>query len=429
MGEDLSRILASRLPAEALEVLGAVGEIALEASSQAYLVGGVVRDLLLKRETRDLDVVVVGDARQLAGKLGARFGAQVRLHKAFHTAVVSFADGLRLDLATARSEHYPNPGALPEVTPGEIRQDLFRRDFTVNTLAIRLTRPGYGELLDFFQGRKDLDARKIRVLHELSFQEDPTRVFRAVRLAVRLDFEISWRTTHLIRSARREDVFRKLSSRRLGREIELVLEEGHVTRSTRMLALFDLLSVIHPEIRATETTYASLERAEKTLRWYRKLGRRDVGRSWPITLGVLAMGLDAESREEMLRRLRPDREAREILGDGPDAVARVVSGLVASRPLLRSRVHEVCREHSSEILLLTMSLTEREEVRRSLVLYLSELCDVEPDIGGKDLLRAGVPEGPLVALGLRAALWAKLDGKAPDRRGQLAEALAVARSA
>lgn len=425
-GEDLSGALARRLPQEALEVLRSVGQT---AGVPVYLVGGVVRDLLLRRETHDLDVVVEGDACAVARRMADRFGARLHVHEAFQTAVVFLPGGLRLDLTTARTEHYREPGALPEVAPGGLRQDLFRRDFTINTLAIRLVEPGFGRLIDPFGGRKDLIAGKIRVLHGLSFIEDPTRAFRAVRFAVRLGFEIAHETAHLIRVARREDVFASLSAQRLRREIELVLEEKRLVRAVELLVSFKLLGVIHPALKLTQPTRTRLERAEETLGWYRLLYLGKPVRGFIVALGVLAERFDRGLRQDLVERLRPGRLAARVLVDGPQAAHELISALARRRAVAPSRIHELCRELPTEALVLVMALTGREEVRRAVATYLSHLRDVRVDIRGEDLVRAGVPQGPRVAAGLRAALRAKLDGEAPDAGRQLETALAAARPA
>ena len=416
-------MLARRLPEDHLALLRTVGEVAAELESAAYLVGGVVRDLILRRPIRDLDVVIEGDAGRLAGVVGERLDAEVHVHDAFQTAAVFAGEGRRLDIATARTEHYVSPAALPEVVPGVLRQDLFRRDFTINTLAIRLTPPGFGRLLDHFHGRRDLQAGKIRVLHGLSFIEDPTRAYRAIRFAIRLGFEISRETAHLMRVAVREGVFERLSPERLRREVQHILTEKRLVRAVHLLHDYDLLKVLHPALRPTRTTYTRLERAEEALGWYRLLYRDDEIGPWVVALGVLAEKLDEPSREKLLGRLRPGRRAATLLREAPERIHHVIGRLARRRTLRPSRIHGVCHEHPTEALLLAMSVTGREEVRRSISLYLSRLRDVRPDIDGKDLLRAGVAEGPAIARAIEAALAAKLDGKAPGKQDQLAVAL------
>lgn len=426
-GMDLAPAIEKRLPGPAVRVLRALSESALAAGTRAYLVGGVVRDLLLRRENHDLDVVVEGDACALARSLNERLGGRLRVHEAFQTAALLLENGPRVDLATARTEHYARPGALPEVSPGGLRQDLFRRDFTVNALAIGLTGSDFGKLTDFFGGRKDLLEGKIRVLHGLSFIEDPTRALRAVRFAVRLDFEIARETAHLIHVAVREKVFDRLSPLRLRREIEQMLGERRLVQTVRMLVQFRLVPLLHPDLRVTRRTYARLARAEEALAWYRLLYRDEKCLEWTVALGVLAEDLAGEARAALLDRLRPGRRARELLEDATERVRSICSRL-ARRTKPASAVHDACRGQPVEILLLAMALTGREETHRALSHFLAKLRDVRPDIGGGDLLGAGVPRGPDVARGLEAALRAKIDGTAPGREEQLAVALRALRA-
>ncbi len=423
-GENLTALLEKALPAEAMRVLRRVGREAAAKRSRAFLVGGTVRDLLLRRETQDLDVVVEGDAGALAREVVSAFGGTMRVHEAFRTATVFLRGGGRLDLASARTERYRAPAALPEVSPGGIRQDLNRRDFTINALAVHLTPREFGNLLDFFGSRKDLRRRTIRVMHGLSFIEDPTRAFRAVRFAIQLGFGISREAAHLIRVATEERVFERLSAARLRREVEHSLGGRRPVAAARMLAGHGLLQALHPRLRPSRVTYARVGRAEKALSWYRLSTGDSSLVGWAVTLGVLAEGMGETSRSELLERLRPGRGAARILRNAPEIVPRILKDLSLHRPLPASRVVAVCRGTPVEILLWCLAVTGRAHIRRALTECLLSLRDVRPDITGRDLVRAGVPEGPRVAVGLAAALGAKLDGRARDASAQLRVALA-----
>ncbi|HEY0556894.1 MAG TPA: hypothetical protein VGG20_21735, partial [Thermoanaerobaculia bacterium] len=215
----------------------------------AYLVGGFVRDLLLDRETRDLDVVVEGDGIEFAARLAEAFGGRVRAHPAFLTAVVEGPEGLYVDIVTARSEAYRAPAALPEVRAATLREDLFRRDFTVNTLAIALGAETEGELIDLFDGRRDLEAKTLRVLHDRSFVEDPTRILRGVRLGLRLGFAIAPETLDLARAAVAEGIFDHLSGSRLRDELTLLLDDPALAlNGIERLAELGVLRAVDPRL-------------------------------------------------------------------------------------------------------------------------------------------------------------------------------------
>jgi tRNA nucleotidyltransferase (CCA-adding enzyme) len=188
--KNIANLLTERLPKGIIGILKDLGEIADELDLNAYLVGGLVRDVVLKRENLDVDIVIEGDGIQFARVFAERSGAKVRSYPKFGTAVVVMPDDFKLDIATARIEHYESPAALPEVMLSSLKRDLFRRDFTINTLAVHLNKAHYGTLIDHFGGMRDIKERSIRVLHNLSFVEDPTRILRAIRFEQRFGFKI-----------------------------------------------------------------------------------------------------------------------------------------------------------------------------------------------------------------------------------------------
>jgi tRNA nucleotidyltransferase (CCA-adding enzyme) len=416
--------LAERLPPETLALLRRAGGLAERAGMHAYLVGGVVRDALLGRPLRDVDVVVEGDAAVLASALVQDLGGRVRAHPAFGTAEVTLHGGARLDVATARTEHYARPGALPRVTPAGLAEDLFRRDFTINAMAVSLDGGRFGELLDPFGGRGDLRRRRIRVLHARSFLDDPTRAFRAVRFAARLDFTLAEETVRLLLAARHEDVFSRLSVARLARELEHLLAEPHLVEAVRSLASLRLLHVLHADLRLTRKTRGRLGRVEAVLAWARRQAGAPEARAWVVPLAVLLEPLPPTARRAALARAVLRADDRALLLTAPERAARLLARLRRAGKG-DAALHAVCREETAEVLLLAMSLAAREGARRRLARYGTVLRHVRPDVNGRDLLRAGVPQGPRIAAGLAGALRAKLQG-AGDREAQLAAALRAA---
>ncbi len=424
--QDLSGLLRRRLPHGAVELLRGIGEEASRLGANAYLVGGVVRDLLLDRPNRDLDVVVEGDACAVGRGVADRLGGRLKIHEAFQTARVLLPDDLRVDLATARTEHYPRAGDLPDVTPGSLRQDLFRRDFTINTLAISLAPETFGTVLDVFGARKDLALGKIRALHGLSFIEDPTRAFRALRFALRLDFEIARETAHLIRIARRRGAFVRLSGPRLRRELEQLFAQCPIAGAVRALAVHDLLRVVHPRLRPGRRDLARLDRLDAVLGWRSLEIGGDAGGHWAMAVGTLASRLDEATREALWQRLAPGRRDLRILREIPASMPELLQATGEGDPS-PSAIHAACRGRPEPVLLVAMAAASSDAPRRAIARYLTDLRRVRPDVRGADLLELGVPAGPAIAEGLEGALRAKLDGRAPDRESQLVEALAIAR--
>ena len=195
------KFLQERLSERLLNILKTIGEVANESGYGAYVVGGFVRDLFLYRSDEDVDIVIEGDGIAFAKKYAKLEGARIHTYEKFGTAVIIFPDGYKIDVASARLEYYKFPAALPIVEMSSIKLDLYRRDFTINTLAVQLNPDKFGILIDFFSARKDIKERIIRVLHNLSFVEDPTRVFRAIRFEQRFDFTIGKLTRGLIANA------------------------------------------------------------------------------------------------------------------------------------------------------------------------------------------------------------------------------------
>ena len=224
--KNVKRLMAERVSSPVLDHLTAMGRLADEMGFHAHLVGGFVRDLLLRNENFDIDVVIEGEGIRFATELARRFGARVRTHKEFGTAKLLFPDGFKVDVATARLEYYKAPAALPVVEHGSLKLDLYRRDFTINTLAISLNGNTFGELVDFFGAQRDIKEKSIRVLHSLSFVEDPTRVFRAVRFERRFGFQIGKFTLNLIKNAVKMSFLSKIKGARLWRELSLILLEA-----------------------------------------------------------------------------------------------------------------------------------------------------------------------------------------------------------
>jgi tRNA nucleotidyltransferase (CCA-adding enzyme) len=389
------------------------------------LVGGAVRDLMLGRDPRELDVVVGCEesspspallfARDLASRLGAV--ARMSEHERFGTALVEW-DGARVDVASARRERYVAPGALPEVEPATLEEDLPRRDFTVNAIAVTLdiTRPG--EVRTPPGALEDLRAGRLRVLHDASFLDDPTRLLRLARYAARLDFEIESHTAALAAQAVAARALDTVSGARIGAELRLAL--GESKGATGALAAMDelgLLTALHPRLRFDRGAI------ERSLALLPADGRPDLLRMAALTL---PLGLRAEdARAEIvafLDRLEFAAPDRDRIATAAAAVPRLTQALSAAmRPSqLRAAVDGVPPEGIA--LAGSVSQPAAEPARR----WLTELRGVGLLITGEDLLAAGIPEGPEIGFRLDAALRLRLDDELPGgREAELAAALAA----
>lgn len=408
--------LDHRLGGEARRLLERIEEKARAGGIPVFLVGGIVRDVLAGRPTRDVDVLVDGDLAPVLDGLGVA----IRGHGPFLTASLRTDDGVCIDLARARREHYARPAALPEVFPAPIQTDLARRDFTVNAMALRLVPRGVGKLLDPFGGFEDLKARRLRVLHPLSFVEDPTRVLRGVRLTERFALELDRPTARALELARASGALGRLRGSRLLAETERMLSGPRPQVAIGRLSQRKVLREMLPGLHASPAALAALERSARR-------GAPAGARRWVIALAILAGARPREQIEDLIERLGADRELRSVLRGASAAFDDLRGRLSTKQRLRRSDVFGICRAKPPELLLAATAFDADSRPLRRVARYLQ--CDrhASCDIDGRDLLAAGVPPGPGLARGLEAALAAKLDGRAPTPGEQLHVALRVAR--
>jgi tRNA nucleotidyltransferase (CCA-adding enzyme) len=389
------------------------------------LVGGAVRDLMLDRAPRELDIVIGGGdpsfepaflfARELAERLGVR--ARVDEHERFGTALVT-RDGAQVDVASARAERYDTPGALPRVEPATLERDLLRRDFTVNAIAVTLdsTRPGEAHAPP--GALEDLRAGRLRVLHDASFLDDPTRLLRLARYAARLGFEIEPHTSALATRALIARALETVSGARIGAELRLASSEADPTAAFAEMDRLGLLSALHPRLRFDRGAI------ERSLELLPGDGRPDLLIMAALTL-PLALRADDPHAEiaTLLDRLEFTAPDRDRIAASAGAVPRLTDILPpdAARP---SRLRAAVAGIPVEGIALAggVSAPCAEPVRR----WLGELRDVALSITGEDLLAAGIPEGPEVGRRLEATLDRKLDHElAGGREAELAAALEV----
>jgi tRNA nucleotidyltransferase (CCA-adding enzyme) len=397
------------LPAEVRELLETIGRIAEEQDGRAYLVGGLVRDLwrgaTLGR--RDLDIVVEGDGPVLARRLAEALGGSVVEHRRFLTASVEAPTFGRIDVATARSERYESPGALPRVLPAGIAEDLRRRDFTVNALAIELSSGDFG-LIDPFGGRADLARRRLRVLHPLSYVEDPTRIFRAARYAARLGLSPDRATTRAQALALRLVPYSALSGQRIAAELELILSESQAGTILLRLGRSGAFRLLDAGYRFTAASGRRLGALSAALAWARGHG-----------FDVDGVGLAALALADMRPASASALFTRLGFTGGPLAVLeRAHSGAGALASRLAAAVAPSARARelrgATPIELAWLWLTGGREVRAT-VDWFAGLDPRVVSLSGDDVVALGVPRGPAVARVLAEMRDARLDGTLATR--------------
>jgi tRNA nucleotidyltransferase (CCA-adding enzyme) len=466
---EVASLLANRLAPQLGTLLNRAAQLAEERGWHLYLVGGAVRDILWaiyhqegssgfklveKQEKQkepegdrppllltDIDLVVDGfDSRaddaagvELAEQLQKLYPtARLDIHGQFQTAALLWhkdpeLDSLWVDIATARTEFYPYPAANPEVEASSIRQDLYRRDFTLNALAVRLTGPNRrGEILDFFGGWLDLQAGQIRVLHANSFIEDPTRIYRAVRFAVRLGFEIEPQTQGYIRLAMESGVYLRspeLTRRvpaletRLKNELKYILQAPYWERALQLLDSFDALRCIHPSLKLDRELWQQLRSVD---RWIRRIQGtvngaasplKTLPESWQIRLELLIAHLEPQWRGEVAQNLQ-------LSSDSIERLEQLATAAIAVTPVREmSRPSEVVRLLSryDRTLLMAIAVMSPKALRRRIWQYIYHWMNVKPLLNGNDLKALGYKPGPQFKTILDSLLAATLDGEIQSR--------------
>lgn len=412
------QMMQERLPPSILNLLLELGKVAEELKINAFVVGGFVRDMLLRQENLDVDVVVEGDAVSFARAYVEKHGGRFRSHRKFQTAMLIFPDGFKVDVATARTEYYEHPAALPRVELSSIKLDLYRRDFTINTLAIRLNPPFFGELLDFFGGQRDIKERIVRVLHNLSFVEDPTRVLRAVRFEKRFGFRIGKHTLNLIQNALSLGILEKVEGRRLWHELQTILQEKRPLPAVDRLEELGVLEAIHPRLSFPDSKRVLFQEVEGALAWYDLLDLEEPVQGWKVyLLALLDQLTDGEVREVMHRLGFAPREAEELaaekrMGD------RALSRIHASSRLSPSQIYELLKPFSAEMLLYMVAKGRDKQTKKRISRFISKDKGVKPILRGEDLKALGLQPGPVFRQALDALRHARLDGRVHTRQDE-----------
>jgi tRNA nucleotidyltransferase (CCA-adding enzyme) len=408
--------LLRRLPRRQQEVLEAAAVLGERRGVSVYLVGGPVRDLIMGSPGVDLDITVAGNAAPYAETLAASLGARVTIHPRFGTATLILQDGLRLDVATARREQYRHPAALPQVFPATIDEDLFRRDFTVNAMAVRLTSGG-GELLDPFGGLTDLRGGRLRAIHDESYRDDPTRILRGARYAARYRLHFSFRDRRRIESALAESVLQRLSGDRLFREVQLVLHEAAPEAVLKILEGLGVLRALDPALARDLRAVAQMRRVRQGWQHYPHLGVSPRPELWRVYLLILLRSVPARARRRVGGRLGlkgPPLAA--LMGElrGLPLLQRQLEG----RRLGASRLRHLLDRASPESRLLLWAVAGR--VRRRVEDYLTRLAFVKPALTGRDLTEFGFVPGPTYRRIMDMLLRGRLDGHLKSREEEIA---------
>jgi tRNA nucleotidyltransferase (CCA-adding enzyme) len=409
-----------RLPQEIQRLIEIASDVAFRLKMPLYLVGGFVRDLILGVKNLDLDFVVEADGIKFAQILTRRLKARMISHKRFGTATIILEHRNKIDIASARSEVYPKPASLPVVSFGNIKDDLKRRDFTINAMAINLSSKNFGKLIDFFDGQSDLRHKRIRILHNLSFIDDPTRILRAIRFKTRYNFHIESRTLCCLKEAVKLKMLQKVEPQRLRDDLILILKEKNPIKEIKCIQKLTGFNFIEPHLYVSNKTYNFLNSMEKQILWFEKNypQRRNLD-TWLIYFVGLIDSLKIKYTENLLDRLALRKgEKKRILSFKKINLKHI-------RPLCRlkttpAKIFNLLEPLSYEVILMLKTKYKNKNLQRHIEDFFEIYNGMRLSIRGEDLKRLGIAPGPYYKKIFTKVLQAKLNGEIKTRDQEIA---------
>lgn len=416
--ENCAQQMEKQLPQQIMSFLRLAGEIGAQLNSMVYCVGGFVRDLILQEPNFDVDLVVEGDGQQLAAELALRLNAKLRIHERFGTAVVILPDGSKIDVATARTEYYEFPAALPQVESSSLKEDMYRRDFTINTLAICLNPDCFGDLIDYFGGYNDLRRGLIRILYNFSFVEDPTRIIRAIRFEQRYRFKMETDTMRFAREAIKRNMLGKLSYKRILTELILILNEKDPIPALKRMHDIGVWKYVLPEIDFDQVNWSKLKRIPSVSGWWQERNYARKYQTWLLYLIVIFAQLNTEQRSKALEHYPIDRDANRAIMDAE--LIPALADTICQNPLLApSQLDKMLNGLSNENMLYLLLCVKQESTWDRVDLYLDLKDRTKVAIKGSDLRELGLKPGPIYRLILERLYEYKLDEKITTRQQEI----------
>jgi len=445
--------IVNKLPKELKDLIRLASRIASIKRMPVYLVGGFVRDLLLGVGNLDLDIVVEGSGIEFAEELADSLKARLIRHRRFGTATILYIRGqktapfrvrinngrsvfrskkpwtsasgaslkphLKIDIASARREFYPEPAHLPVVSPGTLKDDLFRRDFTINSMAISINRENFGKLIDFFKGKPDLDNKKIRILHKVSFIDDPTRILRAIRFETRYDFRIEPETLQLLKKAIRQKMLEKVHPQRTRDDLILMLKEKHPLREIRRLDQLVGFDFISPHTVISKKTYTLLNSLEKEINWFKNIyHNRRLLDSWLMYFMGLIDSLDTRKVKDICRKFAFRKGEEKRILSYKNIKDKLISGL-NRKEVKPSKIFSFFEPLSYEVILLLKAKYNHPRIQKHIEDFFKYYNSTRICICGEDLYKLGMLPGPGYKKIFSKVMDAKLNGLVRTKREEL----------
>ena len=417
----LKSLIKERLDKDVFNHLERISQIGDRLNVLLYVVGGFVRDLLLNIPNQDIDIVVEGEGIPFAACLAEEFGGRVTSHEKFGTSVVIFPDGYRIDIATARMEYYKYPGALPTVEKSSVKSDLFRRDFTVNSMAVKLTGANAYCLIDLFNGERDLRSREIHVLHSLSFIEDPCRLFRAIRFEQRFNFAMGKQAEAFMRSTIKKRLVDALSGARLFNEIKILLNEKGPMGCIRRMQELDLFQFVSPEMLQAPKDIEVLERLESVFSWADRVITADKPDVWYVYFLGLFYSLKEDAFLKAVDRLNLPTRMKNSLQADRTHCRESLELLISNKEWGPKEIYHAFANLSIAAVVYLMALSSTDRLNQYANIYFTEYQGkAEPALTGDDLVEMGLEPGPAFQSVLNALREARVMGSVSSREEEVA---------
>ncbi|MCG2714439.1 MAG: hypothetical protein L6308_06350 [Candidatus Omnitrophica bacterium] len=408
-----------KLPKEIKSLISIAGKVSQETKMPAYLVGGFVRDLILGVKNFDLDITVGGSGILFAEKFARRLKSELNIHERFGTATLILKNGTKIDIATTRKERYPNCAALPVVTLGSLSEDLLRRDFTINAMALKIGCDSDQQLVDPSGGKDDLSRKQIRVLHDLSFQDDPTRILRAIRFEQRYNFKIEPSTLKLLNEAVSLSLLSKVSAHRLRDDLILMLKEDNPAKQIKRLMSLASLSFISSKLKPDKSTYGLFKAIGREVSRFKKIfpsnRKLDV---WLIYFTALMALLGKAEINKITRSLALRKGEEKRIMSYCQMRKKIISQLSA-KDLTAARIFSLLKPLSFEAIILLNATSRNKNLKKHITDFLKIYHGVRLHVSGKDLHSLGIIPGPVYQKIFAKVLTAKLNGRVTTYQDEL----------
>ena len=406
-------------PKRVQNIMNKIGEIGDRLNFPVFMVGGVVRDLFLGIENYDIDIVVEGDGIKYARELSRDLKGRTKSHEKFRTAVVILADGFKIDVATARREFYEYPAAFPKVELSSIKKDLYRRDFTINAMAIQLNKKYFGKLIDFFGGRKDLRIGIIRVLYNLSFVEDPARIIRAIRFEQRYNFKMDRATEDFLKKAIDDKLLSRLRKKRIAEELILILKEENPLKSLKRLEELGALKYILPEVKLNKDTVERFNKVKDNYNFWKRNISDEKIELWMIYFCCLIKNLEQSQIQRISKKLIFKQKSLDRINYCYSNLDKIIKMISQKTEISPSVIYLKLKGLPNEILFLAMAESGTNIAKERINNYFRKYKKESLYISGNELKELQVKPGPIYSQILSELLCAQLDGEVKNKRDEI----------